>query len=1007
MTRLFFRLGMLLLIGAVARLPAQPSCGPAPAKAEPQVDPAKDLPRVAPTEPAAALSTWRVRPGFALQLAAHEPQVRSPIAVAFDERGRMFVCEMVDYSEQRDVVPHLGRVSRLEDRDGDGVYETSTLFADNLAWPTGLICAGGGVYVVATPDVWFFADTDDDGRADRREVAFTGFGTGLKRLNVQTLPNSATWGLDNRIHLQTGGGNRGVITCPTRPDLPGIELAGKDFWFDPRTRDFGVDAGGAQYGMNFDSWGRRFACSNSDHLQFFVYDDTLVSSDSAYALPAPRTSIAADGGAAEVFRISPDEPWRIVRTRWRVGGVVAGVVEGGGRVSGYFTGATGTTVYRGDAFGPEFPFSTFTGDAGGQLVHRKIVTPDGVSFIGRRAPDEAGVEFAASTDPWVRVVSFANAPDGALYLCDMYREVIEHPWSIPEAIKRHLDLTSGRERGRVYRIVPDKATWRPRTGLALDRAGTGEWVALLSHPNGWHRDTASRLIYERQDLAAVEPLRALLRQKGGVPVARAHAIAALEGLKSLDDTSLAAVARDPDPGVRERALTAVLRRARIRPAASDPLPLSPEVAAAVAACAADPNPRVRFYAALAAPLLEPSLRVRVLAQQASVDAADRWIGAALLHSADAGFFLALERDLEALPSAWVASLLETLAASSPSADLRRALRAAVIKGRPRVSWLRALNEGLKRSGSALVSGPEDEAQFASLFQRATETALEVRRPEADRIESLGVLGLAPWPVAKRAAEACSGNQVTDGVQAAAIELAGRFSEDEAGRLPLARWSGLKPGARALALTQMLARPERCMLLLESLETGGVAVSDLGAAERESLWNHPSAPVAERARRLLASTRPASRESVAASFQPALALTGRVEKGRELYEQRCLVCHRAEGRGQAVGPDLVTVKSRGRDGLLTAIVDPHREVAPAYVAYTVSTREGATLVGLISRDDATGVALTLMGGTQVTLARAQIKGTASEGKSLMPEGLEAGLSAQAMADLLAFLEGLKG
>lgn len=980
---------------------------PAGSKPPPSLDPARELPRVDPTEPSAALATWQVRPGFALQLAAHEPQVRSPIAVAFDARGRMFVCEMVDYPEQRDVTPHLGRISRLEDRDGDGRYETSTLFADQLAWPTAVICAGGGVYVAATPDVIFLADADDDGVADRREVAFTGFGTGLARLNVQTLLNSATWGLDNRIHLQTGGGNRGVITCPTRPDLPGVELGGKDFWFDPRTREFGVDAGGAQYGMSFDSWGRRFACSNSDHLQLFVYDDTLVPPGSAFALPAPRTSIAADGGAAEVFRISPDEPWRIVRTRWRVGGVVAGLVEGGGRVSGYFTGATGTTVYRGDAFGPEFPVSTFTGDAGGQLVHRKVLTPDGVSFVGRRAPGETGREFAASTDPWVRVVSFANAPDGALYVCDMYREVIEHPWSIPEAIKKHLDLTSGRERGRLYRVVPDDPSWVRRTSVALDRAATADLVALLSHPNGWHRDTAGRLLYERQDAAAVEPLRALLRRSGVTPVARAHALAALEGLQALDDASLVAALRDLDAGVRERALTAVLRQARVRSVPASPVRLAPDVAAAVAGCTSDAHPRVRFHAYLATHYLEPALRVRLMSSQARVDAADRWLGAALLHGADAGLFFALERDLAALPPAWVASLLETVAAADSSPKLGRALRTAVLQGRPRVEWLQALQEGFKRAGTALLAGPEDEALFAPLFQRATAAVMAADKSDAERVEYLGVLGLAPWTVARAAASAGSGPGATERVQVAAIELIARFSNDEAARLPLTRWAGLKPAARSAALNRMLARPERSLLLLAALESGDVALADLGAAEREALWSHPSAPVAERARRLLAATRPVSREAVVASFRPALALSGRTDKGREIYEQRCLVCHRAEGRGMAVGPDLVTVKTRGREGLLAAIVDPHREVVPAYVAYTVSTQEGATMVGLISRDDATGVALTLMGGTQVTLARAQIKGTSSEGKSLMPEGLEQGLDAQAMADLLSFIEGLQG
>ncbi|MEY4484204.1 MAG: hypothetical protein RL693_1656, partial [Verrucomicrobiota bacterium] len=382
------------------------------------VDPAKDLPHYPAVEPKDAIATWQVKKGFKLELAAHEPQVRDPIAISFDERGRMFVCEMCDYSEMRDVTPHLGRISMLEDKDGDGFYETSRVFADDLAWPTGVICANGGIFVIATPEVLFFKDTDDDGKADTREVVFTGFGTGLKILNVQGLANCPQWGLDNRIHLQCGGGNRGKVKCLKRPELPEVEIGGRDFWFDTRTFEFGLEAGGAQYGMSFDNYGRKFACSNSDHLQFFVCDDRYATRNPSSDFPAVRQSVAVDGGAAEVFRLSPDEPWRIIRTRWRIAGVVKGAVEGGGRVSGYFTGATGTTVYRGDAYGQESVNNTFTGDAGGQLIHRKIIVPDGVSVKGMRPADEQGFEFAASKDTWVRIVNFANAPDGCMHVCD-------------------------------------------------------------------------------------------------------------------------------------------------------------------------------------------------------------------------------------------------------------------------------------------------------------------------------------------------------------------------------------------------------------------------------------------------------------------------------------------------------------------------------------------------------------------------------------------------------------
>jgi len=973
-------------------------------RAEPVVDPARELPRVAPVEPVAALATWRVRPGFALQLAAHEPQVRSPIALSFDERGRLFVCEMIDYSEMREVTPHLGRVSRLEDRDGDGVFETSTVFADNLPWPTGLICARGGVYVAATPDVFFFSDTDDDGRADRREVAFTGFGSGQKRLNVQTLVNSLQWGLDNRIHLQTGGGHRGVITSPLRPDMPGLELAGRDFWFDPRTHAFGTEAGGAQYGMSFDSFGRRFACSNSDHLQVYVYDDTLNGPNPFFSMPAPRTSIAADGGAAEVFRISPDEPWRIVRTRWRVGGVVPGMVEGGGRVSGYFTGATGTTIYRGDALGADFPWSSFTGDAGGQLVHRKVLSAAGVSFVGQRPADERGFEFAASTDPWVRVVSFANAPDGSLYLCDMYREVIEHPWSIPEPIKRHLDLNSGNDRGRIYRIVPDSPGWRPRTQVSLDRAGTAELVALLAHPNGWHRDTASRLLYEREDQAAIPLLEETVRRSPSA-WARAHALGALEGFGPVKPAVLAHAIRDDHAGVRERALIATIQRHQAAAHPGKVPAVEPELANAIIARLDDPDPRVRFHVALASKVLGITDRTWVLGSLARSDAKDPWIGAVIIHAADALVFRDIEADLGRLPAVWVATLIKTLASSGPDEELTAGLRAAAVRGLPKILWLRALGEGY-RLGAGNADRLEKDPVLAPLFARAVSTAGNTKSPEGERLDAIGLLTLISWERARSALVAALDGAASETVQTTAVNALGGYSADGVGQVLVSRWGALKPPARTAALAVLLSRPALSLDLLRAIERGSVPAEDLGASEVESLWMHANAEVQNLARRALARVKPASREEVLLTYQPAVGLRGDAARGRVIYQQRCQVCHQAAGEGIEVGPDLITVRSRGRDGLLTAIVDPHREVTPAYVAYTVNTREGATFLALIGRDDASGMALKLMGGIDVTLARAAIQGTSSSGKSLMPEGLEAGLAVQEMADLLTFIDELR-
>ncbi len=944
------------------------------------VDAAKDLPRYPAVEPKDAISTWQVKKGFKLQLAAHEPQVRDPIAICFDEQGRMFVCEMHDYSEMREVTPHMGRISMLQDKDGDGYYETSQIFADDLPWPTGLVWANGGLYVGATPDIWRFEDKDSDGKAEKREKVFTGFGTGLKMLNVQGLMNSFMWGQDNRIHVLAGGGNRGVITCLKRPDLKGLELGGKDFWFDPLTHEFGLEGGGAQYGMSFDNYGRKFGCSNSDHLQYWVYDDKYANRNPYYQMPPARQSIAVDGGAAEVFRISPDEPWRIIRTRWRIAGVVKGAVEGGGRVSGYFTGATGTTIYRGDAYGPEFVNNSFTGDAGGQLVHRKIIKPsaDGISLIGERPADEHGFEFAASKDTWVRVVNFANAPDGCLHICDMYREVIEHPWSIPDEIKKHIDLNNGNDRGRIYRIVPDKGAERIGQKVNLAGANIEDLVKLLSHPNGWHRDTAQRLLFERQDKAAVPMLERVL--SGDNALAKLHAMNALESFGALQTTHAVAAAKDADAQVREAALRRVSKLDE----------------ATLTSLATDASPRVRFQTALAAP--KSASRDAWLAKMARDGASRKWMSAAVLGNAGSGLFEQLRGDLGRLEPAFAESLIMLAAAEAKS---EAALIAAVTTEPVKASWVKALGDGLRRAGSNLTKADKD-GKLAAILAKAAETATNGLASASARLDAIELLGVSSSKEAQATLMMCLGEKQPDAVQTAAIRVLAQNSSALVTANLIGNWSRYGAKAKTAALEALLSREDRAVALLEA---NVVKAGEFSASQVQALIKHKSPQVAEAAKMALASVIPPSREEVTAKFKPAIAAKGDAKKGQVQYMTRCVACHKAGALGLVVGPDLITVKTKGREALLTAILEPHKEVASQFIAYTVNTKDGQTLAGIITNDTASSMTIRMMGGIEKTLQRAEIKGSSSTGQSLMPEGLETGMSVEDMADLISYIESL--
>jgi putative membrane-bound dehydrogenase-like protein len=994
---------------------------PARAQAPLVVDP-KELPRFPAVETKDAAATFQVRPGFHVELAAGEPLVASPIAVCFDENGRMFVLEMRDYSEDREVTPHLGRVRMLEDTNGDGRYDKATIFADDLPWPTALIWANGGLFVLATPDLYRFEDHDGDGRAEKREIIFTGFQSEAKALNVQGLPNSLQWGPDNQIHLQVPTSGASRIRRPGEKDAPAVT---GDFFFDPRTYKWGMEAGGGQYGMSYDNEGRRYTCNNSDHLRTYIYDSRLT--ENLTGLPSPLVSIAADGPAAEVFRISPDEPWRVIRTRWRVSGRVKGIVEGGGRVSGYFTGATGVTIYRGDAFPPEYLGDAFIGDAGGNLVHHKRLRADGVSLIGERPADEKNIEFAASRDTWFRPVDFANAPDGTLYIVDMYREVIEHPHSIPEEIKKLIDLTSGRDRGRIWRLAPDG--FKPKPPPRLGSATTEELIKTLGHPNGWHRDTATRLLWERQDPNALALLQQTLRSSPS-SLARLHALRVLAhegGFGAVDHRGqieigdLLAALEDKDPAVLELAVSILINMA---PTYSKTNALWVQMRLIARAAA----PRVRLQLALAfAQASDPEAQIG-LHELVRLDPGDRLISAAALGSRliryDARKLLpGTKPAASAIPGlglaepetpptpAWTSFILRLAQAvgADPAAEMdgsRAALVEYATERIPQLPLLAAVAEGMASRGKQLASlfSPESAAKVDASV-RTTLANAGATVPE--RIAAARLLTPQAHPAdLALLTDLLKASNPPELQRAALDQLNPRPPEDALPltQLLLAGWKGFAPAFRNEVLRFMVARPARAQALLQEIKAGHIAAADISTADAAQLQQSKDATVAALAKELLPKPSTATREEVIKQFEPALVLAGDKAKGKEVYTQRCATCHRFKGEGNAFGPDLESVVTGGKEKILTHFIDPNREVAPQFAAYTVELKDGATLAGIVASETPNQVILREPLGKETTLAREKIARLQTTGRSPMPEGLEAGLSSADVAGLLEFLTG---
>ncbi len=471
---------------------------------------------------------FRTKPDFSVELVAAEPLVMSPVAIDWDARGRLWVCEMFDYPTGVDERwKPGGRIRILTDTDGDGRFDHATLFLEGLPFPTGVMAWHQGALICAAPDILYAEDTDGDGRADKVEKLFTGFVTD----NFQARVNGLSLGLDNWIHGANGllGGviHGGAIQTP-------IELGNRDFRMRPDTGAFEPTAGLTQQGRVRDDWNNWFGCDNGRALFHFPLPDHYVRRNPRVAAPDATVNVPGYPDANRVFPISQlHERYNDPET------------------AGRLTSACGLGIYRDDWLGPEFRGNAFTCEPVHNLVHREVLATDGVTFTSRRADDEAAAEFLASTDGWFRPVQARTGPDGALYVVDMARFLIEHPRWIPEARLAQIDVRAGAEHGRIWRVVRRDAPLRAIRDLT--KMTPADLAGALESPNGNERDRVHLELLARSDAAAAEPLTALA-QKSDRPEVRVQALSALDGMKALTPSSVLAALSDPSPQVRMAAI---------------------------------------------------------------------------------------------------------------------------------------------------------------------------------------------------------------------------------------------------------------------------------------------------------------------------------------------------------------------------------------------------------------------------------------------------------------------
>lgn len=965
-----------------------------------------------------ALAAFEVEPGFKVELLAAEPLVTSPVDMEIDEYGRLYVVEMPGYPLDKS---GTGRIKLLTDTDGDGVMDHSVIFADKLILPNGIMRWKKGVIVTDAPDVLYLEDTDGDGKADIRETILTGFSLSNPHVNV----NNPIYGLDNWIYLSHLGhigtrkygtefGDTGSeVHFPSQADQPRLpkNAGGYNVRFRPESFQLEMASSRGQFGHTFDRWGNHLLTHNQNHIYHEVIAARYLARNPALVVSNTTESISDHGNAAEVFQITTN-PDRQLFTP-----------------VGVTTSSSGITAYLGGLFPPPFDQNvTFVTESVSNLVHVDVLTPNGATFTaGRHQKDR---EFLASKDSWCRPVNLYIGPDGALYVLDYYRRIIEHPeWMSDEAVEAG-GLYDGHDMGRIWRVTPEE-TGKPEwtKGLTLGDATSLELVERLNSPNIWWRQHAQRLLVDRQDHSIVPDLEKLARSSDQA-TGRLHALWTLEGLGKLTAPIISHALKDEEAGVRENAI----RLAELH------LNDKPELIDQLLRLENDKDHKVRFQLLCTLGFVSSpeaaSVRQRLLFR----DIDDEWVQIAAL-SADSSQTVALLTEVLAKfnpkrPAyASLVKRLSAMVAAGQDVDHISTLvknSIAPQSGGKEAAILEGMAQGIKRrrDSNPLLASEQPQLVEAALNHRSDEVkraALEILKADKPMLSELLQAGLEKARAKIQNTGFSAGERsvavnffslskdLSDHVdflktlidpkeepevQKAALRILDKHPGPEIARYVLSKWENLTPDVRDVALDLYLVDKERVPLLLDAIEEGKVQASGLGYFRGVRLMSHSDDALRDRARELLAGG--ANTEKAIAEYQDALKLPGNIENGKTVFVQHCSICHQVRGEmGVEFGPDLGTVHNWLPKDLLANIIDPALSMAPGYDFWGIELNQGETLQGTIASETSSAIQLRLAPGLVRTVNRQDIKSIQALNISPMPS-FAGQIDSQQMADLIEFL-----
>jgi putative membrane-bound dehydrogenase-like protein len=965
---------------------------------------ADQYPALSPQE---ALRSFRLEAGLRIELVAAEPLVIDPVAFVFDDANRLFVAEGRGYPDPVTGGGRTteGRIVLLEDSDGDGRFERRKEFAAGLGYVNGLLWWRGGVFVTAAPDILYLKDNDGDGVADENKVVLTGFD---QTKTAQLRVSHPTLGFDGKVYV-TSGINGGKVTSPFHPERAPVTFSLRDGRFDPDTFEFENTSGRGQFGLTFDAFGRRFICSNRHPVLQVMLEPWHLSRNPHLGFSESTQEVSKVEAEARVnplsrATLSADFIPRLMGTPH----------------TGTFTAASGVTVFGGTGLQPEHVGNVFICESAQNLVQRQVLRPEGASF--RSDPATPNTEFLASTDVWFRPVFLGHGPDGALYVADMYRREIDHPRYVPEESRGGLDFESGKDRGRIYRIVRDGARTPRSKGAAKNEALT-DIVAGLESADEWWRQRAYRVLIERADSAAV-PLVEKVARASPLPESRARALWTLRGLRGLSVAVLKVALHDPHPGVREQA--AQLAADFLQDAGANKRNDRNELLGAVIALTGDPDPRVRFCVALTLAGVADPVVIPALAAIAQRDGEDRWTRAAVL----SGIGGRMEVFLAALQSGTggnakaLAAVMEQLGrifGAGASASAAREFLQQMLTGKGELSWRMAsvlgLVEGFQSRGpagggpSAKVLGallgeePGATELIRAFLRSVAERSIDPAVPARERMFAVGLLAYSDFEFAGGTLAKLLDTRQPPEVQLQAVRALERIGDPRGGRTLITKenWGRYTPQVREAVLASLTARPALIAVLFEAIRAGVIAAPEISSVRRTQLLKHADPTVQEQAKTVFKELEGGDRMQVYRTFRETLNEKADLARGREAFVKVCSACHTHKGLGGKVGPDLTGIRNQPADAILLHVLVPNYEVAPNYQTLSVVTQDGRSFSGWLAAESEGSVTLRTTTGNEETVPRKNITSLTASGISLMPDGLEQTMAKEDVTNLIAFLK----